>query len=77
MRDVPWDAAVTAMVGIVPRVTSIWLNANPFDVQSEGRSLPCMATALVERMAHLEGEAAKEEEDHSKDAIASAYAGQS
>ena len=23
MRDVPWDAAVTAMVGIVPRVTSV------------------------------------------------------
>ncbi|KAI0800093.1 cytochrome P450 [Fomes fomentarius] len=41
----------------------------------EGRCMPCMATALMERMSHLEGEAAKEEEEHVKDAIASAYAG--
>ncbi len=32
--------------------------------------MPCMATALMERMSHLEGEAAKEEEEHVKDAIA-------
>lgn len=44
-------------------------------IQSEGRGTPCMATSLTERMAHLEGEALKEEEEHSKDAIASAYAG--
>lgn len=39
--------------------------------------MPCMATALMERMSRLEGEAAKEEEERVKDAIASAYAGES
>ncbi|KAI0800105.1 cytochrome P450 [Fomes fomentarius] len=43
----------------------------------EGRCMPCMATSLMERMSHLKGEAAKEEEEHVKDAIASAYAGES
>nr|VWO99481.1 N/A [Ganoderma boninense] len=41
----------------------------------EGRGLPSMASGLLERMAHLDGEAAAEEEEFSKNAIASAYAG--
>ena len=32
---------------------------------------------MMERMRSLEGEAAQEEEEHAKDAIASAYAGES
>lgn len=41
----------------------------------EGCCMPSMATGLTERMAHLEGEARAEEEESSKNAIASAYAG--
>lgn len=37
--------------------------------------MPSMASGLLERIARLDGEAAAETEEYSKNAIASAYAG--
>ncbi|KAM5531259.1 hypothetical protein V8D89_015060 [Ganoderma adspersum] len=55
MRDVPWEATVTAL--------------------REGSGLPSMASSLLERLAHLDDETAAEEEEFSKNAVASVYAG--
>lgn len=41
----------------------------------EGRCLPSMATGLRERLANVEGEALAEENEYSKNAVASVYAG--
>ncbi|EJF55961.1 cytochrome P450 [Dichomitus squalens LYAD-421 SS1] len=55
MRDLPWEAAMSAL--------------------REGSPVPSMASGLLERMSHLDEEAAVEQEEWSKNAIASAYAG--
>ncbi|TBU42978.1 cytochrome P450 [Dichomitus squalens] len=54
MRDLPWEAAMSAL--------------------REGSPVPSMASGLLERMSHLDEEAAVEQEEWSKNAIASAYA---
>ncbi|TBU42981.1 cytochrome P450 [Dichomitus squalens] len=41
----------------------------------EGNAIPSMASGLLERMSHLDEKAAAEQEEYSKNAIASAYAG--
>ena len=47
-------------------------------LKREGRALPgSMASGLLERMSGLDEEAAAQEEEFSKDAIAAAYAGKS
>ena len=75
MRDVPWEAAVTALVGEQAALFLYHeLTSSPF--QREGRGLPSMVSGLLERLAHLDGETAAEEEEYSKNAVASVYAGE-